>query len=581
MTHRTPRTVPAVLAANAAARPDADAVTAPGGRTRTHARFAADVRAVAEALAGLGVTRTDRVLVTAPNTPEALTALFGAMSAAVAVPVDPAASTEFAALLDRLDPALVITVGDGGFPGDRAVSLTALLQGPAGDPGEPAPEDLAVLVPTSGSVSAPRFVALGHDQWLDGARRVVEHFGVGPDDRVLNLMPLHHNHGLNGTSCTALLAGGCVMLPGPTDLTALPGWLTEQRPTWATGAPAVHAALLDALTDRPGLVAELPLRFVRSASAPLPESLLAGLESTLGVPVVEIWGLTEACGQVTVNPVRAGGRGIGAVGKAAHGFRVAVLDEDGQPCATGQRGEVVVCGGLVSGGYWGDPEATAEKFTEAGLRTHDLGVLAEDGALTVLGRMSDYVNRGGDKLWLPEIDAACLAHPGIRAAMAFPVPHPRLGQDVAAAIVPEPGVGLEAAEVRNFLRGRLPARMIPRRIETLPALPLGPTGKPRRRLLAEHFASTPVEPAAARPATVRSPVSLVLLALWSDVLGRPELDEHDDFLAAGGDSILATKLAAAVSDVLGVEITIDVVLGAGSTVASMTEIVLQRRAALR
>jgi acyl-CoA synthetase (AMP-forming)/AMP-acid ligase II len=576
------KTVTGLLAAQAAARGEATALRAPGGQRMSYRRLNERVAAVGRHLAGFDLDRGDRVLVPAANTMDSVVAVLAALSVAVAVPVNPRATLpELTALRARTRPALVLapdqeSVGAAEFL-DLPMALVRHLDTPA--PGEAhrgaRPGDLAVLIGTSGSIDAPRLVALTHEQWLAGARRPVDRFRVGRADRVLNLMPLFHNHGLNGAVLATLCAGGEVMCPGTTDLARLPDWLTELRPTWATGAPTVHAAMHDAVVAAgPRVRDALRLRFVRSASAPLPEELKTGLETVFGAPVVEIWGLTEAAGQVTANGIAEDERRVGTVGRACHGFELAVVDEAGATVPAGQRGEILVRGGVMSAGYFDDPAANAELLRGGWLRTRDLGAVDDDGYLTVFGRVSDYANRGGDKVWLPEIDRVTEGHPGVAAAMAFALPHPRLGHDIAVAVVAEGPAGPAVAEIRNFLRARLPAPMIPSRVEFLSELPVGPTGKAQRKLLRERFAPAAV-PAA--PRRERTPVGVVVAALWCDVLGLEDIDDDVDFLASGGDSILATKLVASIADVLGVELSVDVVLGMGNTVAAMTELVSAER----
>ncbi|MFL6124425.1 class I adenylate-forming enzyme family protein, partial [Actinophytocola sp.] len=349
------RTVPGLLAARAAARGDATSLRAPGGRRVSYRRLAERVAAIGEHLAGFDIGRTDRVLVPVANTVDSVVAVLGVLSAAVAVPVNPRVTLpELTALVAKTRPSLVLA------PDANSVGATEFIDQPmvllenldtAGRPADPAvrparPGDPAVLIGTSGSIASPRLVALTHEQWLAGARRPVDLFQVDARDRVLNLMPLFHNHGLNGAVLATLCAGGEVMCPGDTDLARLADWLTELRPTWATGAPTVHAAMHDAVVAAgPRVRDAVRLRFVRSASAPLPAELRTGLETVFQAPVVEIWGLTEAAGQVTANGLADGERRAGTVGRACHGFELAVVDEAGDPVPDGTPGEIMVRGG--------------------------------------------------------------------------------------------------------------------------------------------------------------------------------------------------------------------------------------------
>jgi oxalate---CoA ligase len=596
-------TVTAIVTHQAVDRGDAIALRSPGDGMISYRDLAARTAAVAASLAALGVGRSDNVLVPAANTADAVVALLGAMSVGVAVPVNPALTErELWAIRSKVGPAAVLLTGVEGpawhelMPGDRTLWLSQIPSRHSLPALQPRPDDLAVLIGTSGSSAEPRFVCLSHAEWIDGARRVVDYFGIGFDDRVLSMMPLFHNHGLSGTVLTTLLAGGQVFCPGPLDHGQLPLWLADISPTWITGAPTVLSALLDAVHWAPHLRHDMKLRFVRSASAHLHAELRAELTQKLGVPVIEIFAVTEAGGQVTAPPLLlpshpvpevlpAGlySQAAGDVGVPCHRFEIAVLNEQDQPVPRGVQGEVVIRGRLTSSGYYQDEQATSELFRGGWLHTGDIGVIDGDGHLHIRGRMSDYANRGGEKLWLPHIDVACAKYAGVRAAMAFPVVHPTLGQDVSVAVVAEPGIDLDVAELRAFVRGQLPANLIPNRIEIVAELPLGPSGKVVRRLLTESLSYTqegedvPIE-ARRRSSNSRSPVEVALSVLWCEVLGVESIGNDEEFVAAGGDSILATRLIANVSEALGIDLSLEVVLGEGNTVAGMARVVAKFRA---
>lgn len=566
----TAQTVPALLRQQARERPAAVALREPGSAGLTYRRLLERV----EDLAGRVAARVgpdDRVLVPMTNTSDTVVAVLAAMSAAVAVPVDATALGRSEQLRSRAAPVLVLVPEGGGPVPDLGIPvLPAAAAGPAERCAEPTADRVALLVETSGSTSRPRLVELTHGQWLDGAARVVRHLGLVPGDRTVNLMPLFHNHGLNGSVLASLCAGGEVVCPGEIRFPLLAGWLAECRPTWLTAAPVVHAAVLDAAGPA---LAELPLRVVRSTSAPLSDDLARRWAIATPAPLVEAYAVTEAAGQVAAT--EPGAREPGTVGVARHGFEIEVRDEHGRPCPTGVRGEVVVRGPNTARRYHADPEATARVFVDGWLRTGDIGSLDRAGRLRVVGRTSDTVNRGGEKVWLPDIDAACLSHPLTGQATAFGVPHPRLGEDVEVAVVPVPGREVVPGELRHYLSGRLPPHLVPRRVHVVDGLPVGVAGKPRRRLLAERFA--PERVASARPRGTRPPLAVAVAALWCDVLGVEHVDDEDDFLAAGGDSILGTKLLAAVSEVLGVDLPTAVLYGEGSTVVGMARQVAAAR----
>ncbi|WP_158942343.1 non-ribosomal peptide synthetase [Streptomyces sp. ERV7] len=572
-----------MLDEQAAERGTATALSTPAGGRVSYQELAAQVRQAARQLtAALGSGQ--RILVPMANTPESVVAVLAAMTAGVAVPVNPdATASERAAIAAKARPAAVFlpTAAASGWTNgpQRQLVLGRLPTEPAdtSDKQRPAADDLALLMGTSGTAAGPRLVAFTHRQWLECACRVVHEFGLTESDRTLNLMPLFHNHGLNGAVLASIYVGGQVMCPGPADMEHVVTWLAEAAPTWLTCAPTVHAMLLDAVKSEQESTSSAGLRFLRTASAPMSATLWARLEETFGVPVLNAWGMTET-GQVTATPLPPGLRKPGSVGVVRHGFEVVVRDEDGAPCAPGVTGEILLKGPLAYSGYFGDPSEAATLLENGWLHTKDLGRIDDDGYLWIEGRNADFANRGGSKIWLPDIDAACAAHPDIDSALAFAVPHPRLGQDAVVAVVLRAGAATTAEALHGFLSSTLPAESVPRRIEILPEMPGSPTGKPQRRLLQERFGNHPT-PSRRDTRPRRSTVVMEIAALWCEALDLERVGEDEDFLASGGDSLLATWLTAKVAKTLGVDLPVSALFDEANTVARMAALVEAARGA--
>ena len=228
------------------------------------------------------------------------------------------------------------------------------------------------------------------------------------------------------------------------------------------------------------------LRLVRSSSAALPPQVLAELEKTFGAPVIESYGMTEAAHQMASNPLPPQARKPGSVGPAA-GPEVSIMSEAGEFLALGETGEVVIRGPNVTSGYARNPEANAAAFTDGWFRTGDQGRLDEDGYLFLAGRLKEIINRGGEKISPREIDEVLLDHPAVAQASAFAVPHDKLGEEVAAAVVLEPGHEATDKEIRSFAAERLADFKVPRRILILDEIPKGATGKVQRVSLAKQL----------------------------------------------------------------------------------------------
>ena len=214
---------------------------------------------------------------------------------------------------------------------------------------------------------------------------------------------------------------------------------------------------------------------------------MAALEETFGAPVIESYGMTEASHQMASNPLPPAPRKPGSVGIAA-GPEVQIMDPAGNILAAGATGEIVIRGENVTGGYEANEKANRESFTDGWFRTGDLGVVDEDGYLTISGRIKEIINRGGEKISPREVDEVLLDHPAVAQAVTFALPHDKLGEEVAAAIVIAEGASVSEAELRDFARERLAEFKVPRKIVFVDEIPKGATGKLQRIGLHEKLA---------------------------------------------------------------------------------------------
>jgi len=323
----------------------------------------------------------------------------------------------------------------------------------------------------------------------------------------------------------------------------------------------MHHALVDRLTSHPSEVPTTPLRFLRSSSASLPPLLMAQAERIFGAPLIEAYGMTEAAHQIAVNPRPPGERRAGTVGRAA-GTDVGVLDGDGGLVGPDVEGEIVIRGANVMTGYDAPAEVNAAAFHDGWFRSGDQGRLDADGYLTITGRLKEIINRGGEKISPREVDEVLLDHPSVAQAVTFALPDRRLGEDVAAAVVAAPGAAPVERDLREFVSLRLAPFKVPRRVVVLDELPTGATGKVQRIGLAErldlHSVDDGVGDDGERPAPTapRSDIERFVAALWAEVLVQADLSVVDHFLDVGGDSMLATRLLAAVRERLDLEISV-------------------------
>ena len=348
------------------------------------------------------------------------------------------------------------------------------------------PEDPALLLHTSGTTAKPKLVPLSQANLAASAANIASTLRLGPEDSCLNIMPLFHIHGLIGALLSSLYAGASV--------TATPGfapmrffkWLDELRPTWYSAVPTMHQAILQRAARNPASLANSRLRLIRSSSAALPPSVLHALEEGFGCPVIESYGMTEASHQMASNPLPPAQRKPGTVGMAA-GPEVAIMDTSGSLLSAQATGEVVIRGTNVMGGYADNPEANAAAFQDGWFRTGDQGFCDSEGYFTITGRLKELINRGGEKISPREIDEALLEHPAVAQAVAFAVPHPKLGEEVGAAVVLKEGVDLTQRALGDFAAERLASYKVPRIVSFVEAIPKGPSGKLKRVGLAKEL----------------------------------------------------------------------------------------------
>ncbi|MCY3920583.1 MAG: acyl--CoA ligase [Chloroflexi bacterium] len=500
-----------VLALLDAADPSAPALGAPGRPDLSYADLRALIGESGAALNGFGLGRGDAVAIVAPNGPEMAAAFLAVACAATAAPLNPAyRPDEFEFYLADLEArAVVVQAGDdspvrevAGRLGLPLVELEPRPDGPAGAfdlrcdiraaaarPGPAAPDDVALVLHTSGTTSRPKIVPLSQGNVCASARHIGRTLALDRHDRCLNIMPLFHIHGLIGAVLAGLAAGGAVVCAPGFNALRFFAWLEAARPTWYTAVPTMHQAILARASRNAAALAGADLRFVRSSSASLPPSVMAELEETFGAPVIESYGMTEAAHQMTSNPLPPRPRKPGSVGLPA-GPDVAVMDEAGALLPPGATGEIVIRGPNVTSGYARNPAANADAYRDGWFRTGDQGLFDDDGYLRITGRLKEIINRGGEKISPREIDEVLLAHPDVAQAVAFAVPHDSLGEEVAAAVVLRPGATAAPRDIRAHVSARVAPFKTPRTVLIVEEIPKGPTGKLQRIGLAAKLGLT-------------------------------------------------------------------------------------------
>ncbi|WP_218082888.1 acyl--CoA ligase [Anthocerotibacter panamensis] len=484
----------------------APALTAPACTPLSYDQLRQQIAQTTYTLNALGLGRGDRIAMVLANGPQMAAAFLAVTATATVAPLNPAyRAEEFDFYLTDLgakallvevgstSPALAVAERQGVpvlFLAPRSETAGRFeLHGRAGKPVVPSPteeEDIALILHTSGTTARPKQVPLTQRNLYTSAHNIVKALALTGDDRCLNLMPLFHIHGLVAGLVAGLAAGGSIFCPPGFNALKFSSWLKEANPTWYTAVPTMHQAILGRVARNRDLLADTRLRFIRSSSAPLAPSVITELEATFAAPVIEGYGMTEAAHQITCNPLPPLPRKPGSVGIAA-GPEVAILDSTGNLQPPGTIGEVGIRGENVMSGYAQNPQANASAFSNGWFRTGDQGVLDEEGYLHITGRLKEIINRGGEKIAPREVDEVLMIHPAVAQAVTFALPHPKLGEEVAVAIVLTAGQQASEQELRAFAAQRLADFKVPRRVVFLEQIPTGPTGKIQRMGLAERM----------------------------------------------------------------------------------------------
>ena len=544
--------------------PDGVALLAPGRAPLTYLKFAECIARTQESLATLGVLPDETVALALPNGPELISAALSVAATRPCALLDPALTgPEYDFQLHKLGAGTLIVTDDAspnaveaaGRLGGRVLRLETQPASPAGsfelslvspaNTAAPARQiDAALLLFTSATTDAPKLVPLTWRNLRAMAANDSRALELTASDRLLSLMPLFHLHGMAAV-LTQLSCGGSVITPRKFDPDAVPGWIVELRPTWLTSNPPISRAIIAMLRQDPQAFGGHALRFVRSGTAASDPELLASLQTALGVPVINGYGMTET-GGITRDTVYSGK--TGSVGRSS-GLDVAIQDEIGNVLPPGVEGEIVVRGASVTAGYLDNPGANAAAFRNGWFRTGDLGQLDADGFLFLTGRLKDMINRGGKKIAPPEVEQALLAHPSVAEAAVCAIPHPALGEDVGAGVVLRTGATATEQELREFASARLAAFKIPRRIAIVDSIPRTANGKPKRHVLAEQvLISTPPE---APPESTLQHLESRIIEIWQRILAVERISPRDDFFAIGGDSLTAAIMLSEVHRKLG------------------------------
>ncbi len=471
----------------------------------TYADLWRQARQHAAALQHKGVAPGDRVALLAPNVADFVRAYYGILAAGgVVVPVPTLLNaTEAAYILQHSGAGSVLY--DASFAG-IATGAAETAQIPAWDISalgaedrEPLrtyaareAEDVAVIFYTSGTTGRPKGALLTHLNLV--LNSTVNAFDANPllrDDVVMGCLPLFHTFGQTVSMNSTFRVGATMLLQPRFDPDEAIEIMRREGATLFFGVPTMYVQLLEAAPR----AAHLPqLRDCVSGGASLPVVVLERFEKTFGTTVYEGYGLSETSPSASVNQQWFGTK-AGTVGHPLWGVEVEVADEMAldhiELLPRGGLGEIVIRGHNVFAGYLDDPEATAEAVVDGWFRTGDIGMIDEEGFISIVDRKKDLIIRGGFNVYPREVEEVLARHPGVAQVAVIGVPDPTMGEEVCAVVVPAPEQSVTAEELVAWAREQLGGHKYPRRVELLDALPMGPSHKILKRELRTRYAAGP------------------------------------------------------------------------------------------
>lgn len=323
------------------------------------------------------------------------------------------------------------------------------------------PEDIALVLHTSGTTGRPKAVPLTHRNLTRTMGNIKATYELTPNDRTMLVMPLFHVHGLLAGFLAPLASKGSVVVPSKFSASEFWRDFTEHKANWYTAVPTIHQILLRSPIPNP-----IPeIRFIRSCSSPLAPTTFHKLEETFKAPVLEAYAMTEAAHQMTSNPLpHKGKRQPGSVG-VGQGVEIKILNEQGEEVAQGKEAEICIKGENVTKGYLNNPSANATAFHKNGFfRTGDQGKKDPDGYVIITGRIKELINKGGEKISPIELDNVISQHPAVSEAVSFAIEDEMYGQDIGVAVVPKEGQSVTPEDIRKYMVEKVAKFKVPKKV---------------------------------------------------------------------------------------------------------------------
>lgn len=474
-----------------AAGADDDVAVIDGAAERTYAELRAAASRIAAELLALGLEPGSRIGLLGVNSFFWVAGYLAAMKLGIVVPLSDklgpqelASQVEFvgcsAVLADRRQlRRLPDPFGDLPVITDETLSDGSATAWPEVSPGES--HDAAWMF-TSGTTSRPKVVRLTHANLIANTTSIISYLELDPTDRVLVVLPFHYVFGASLLH-THLAVGGSVVICNTFTFpeTAL-DLIEKHQCTGLAGVPSSYQLLLKASSYRSRKLTSL--RKVQQAGGRLAPELIRMLVAAQPTSSVYVmYGQTEATARLSCLPPGLLESKLGSIGRGIPGVELRVEGPDGAPVTPGEQGEIVAAGANISPGYFGDEQATAEKFRDGRLRTGDLATVDEDGFIFIVGRSGDFIKSWGYRISPQQVEETALLHAHVAGAVAVGLPDEEAGEAVHLVVAGPPGTRVSPDDVLGYLRQHLPKHMVPAAVHVLAEIPLNANGKVSRSLL--------------------------------------------------------------------------------------------------
>jgi len=552
------------------------------GQSFTYSEIDEMSNRVANALAGEGISRGDRVALFLPNIPPFVIVYLGIQKmGGIAVSFNPTLKTEeIKFILEDSGAKVIVTtetlrrnVPPKELPqlnlrliaeGDAKGAYIALSEwmanaSPKAQAVDMAHDEPAAILYTSGTTGFPKGVTLSHGNVVSNVRTCVDVFETQPEDRILLFLPVFHAFGQIGGLNSCFEASATLVLHSKFEIEPILKSIVNNGVTIFLGVPTIYTLLYDqASTEQMRSV-----RLYISGAATLPLEIARKWHEKFGVVINEAYGLTEnslAC----FNPF--GKSKPGSVGLPVEGVEIKIVDAEGNEVAPDELGEVTICGPNVMLGYWNRPVETAEVIKEGWFHTGDIGKMDEDGYFYIVDRVKDMVIVGGMNVYPSEVEKILYQHPAVAEVAVYGVPEALLGEQVIASIILKPGEAVTAEEIIAFCRQNMANFKVPSQVEFVDELPKNRIGKILKKVLREKVAfrdGSTIDlptPLVVKNEDIRPFIEGKIVESLAGVLqiDRQKLKTDASYTNLGVDSILAVNIINRLNDKLAIQLkTID------------------------